>query len=206
MTTYEEFIQQNEDRDGVRFTWNVWPSSRIEATRLVVPLGTLYQPIKERLDLPAIQYDPVLCTRSTCRAILNPLCQVDYRAKLWVCNFCFQRNPFPPQYAAISEQHQPAELIPMFSTIEYTITRAQCLPPIFLLVVDTCLDEEELGALKDSLQMSLSLLPPNALIGLITFGKMVQVHELGCEGCSKSYVFRGTKDLQPKQVQDMLGE
>lgn len=53
--------------------------------------------------------------------------------------------------------------------------------------------------------MSLSLLPPNALIGLITFGKMVQVHELGCEGCSKSYVFRGTKDLQPKQVQDMLG-
>lgn len=86
---------------------------------------------------------------------------------------------FPPQYAAISEQHQPAELMPMFSTIEYTITRAQCLPPIFLYVVDTCMDEEELGSLKDSLQMSLSLLPPNALIGLITFGKMVQVHELG---------------------------
>ncbi|KAG8037119.1 hypothetical protein G9C98_004441 [Cotesia typhae] len=176
MTTYEDFIQQNEDRDGVRFTWNVFPSSKVEATRMVVPLGTLYQLIKERPDLPPIIYDPVLCTRSTCRAILNPLCQVDYRAKLWGCNFCFQRNP-----------------------------RAQCLPPIFLLVVDTCMDEEELGALKDSLQMSLSLLPPSALIGLITFGKMVQVHELGCEGCSKSYVFRGTKDLQPKQVQDMLG-
>jgi len=205
MTTYEEFIQQNEDRDGVRFTWNVWPSSRLETTRLVVPLGCLYQPLKERPDLPPILYDPVLCTRNTCRAILNPLCQVDYRAKLWVCNFCLQRNPFPPQYAAISEQHQPAELIPMFSTIEYSITRAQCLPPIFLLVVDTCIDDDELGALKDSLQMSLSLLPPNALIGLITFGKMVQVHELGCEGCSKSYVFRGTKDLTAKQIQDMLG-
>ena len=49
--------------------------------------------------------------------------------------------------------------------------------------------------------MSLSLLPPNALVGLITFGKMVQVHELGCEGCSKSYVFRGTKDLTAKQIQ-----
>lgn len=205
MATYEEYIQQNEDRDGIRFTWNVWPSSRIEATRLVVPLGCLYQPIKERPDLPPIQYDPVLCTRNNCRAILNPMCQVDYRAKLWVCNFCFQRNPFPPQYAAISEQHQPAELIPSFSTIEYTITRAQCMPPIFLFVVDTCMDEEELGALKDSLQMSLSLIPANSLIGLITFGKMVQVHELGCDGCSKSYVFRGTKDLQAKQIQDMLG-
>ena len=205
MSTFEEYIQQNEDRDGVRFTWNVWPSSRIEATRLVVPLGCLYQPIKERSDLPPIQYDPVLCTRNNCRAILNPYCQVDYRAKLWVCNFCFQRNPFPPQYAAISEQHQPAELLPQFSTIEYTITRAQCMSPIYLLVVDTCMDEEELGSLKDSLQMSLSLMPPNALIGLITFGKMVQVHELGTDGCSKSYVFRGTKDLTAKQIQDMLG-
>nr|CAH7737171.1 unnamed protein product [Callosobruchus chinensis] len=205
MATYEEYIQQNEDRDGIRFTWNVWPSSRIEATRLVVPLAYLYQPIKDRPELPPIQYDPVLCTRNNCRAILNPFCQVDYRAKLWVCNFCFQRNPFPPQYAAISEQHQPAELMPMFSTIEYTIMRAQCLPPIFLYVVDTCMDEEELGALKDSLQMSLSLLPQNALIGLITFGKMVQVHELGTEGCSKSYVFRGTKDLTAKQIQEMLG-
>lgn len=205
MTTYEEFIQQNEDRDGIRLTWNVWPSSRIDASRLVVPLACLYQPIKERPDLPPIQYDPVLCTRSTCRAILNPVCQVDYRAKLWVCNFCFQRNPFPPQYAAISEQHQPAELIPGFSTIEYILTRAPCMPPIFLFVVDTCMDEDELGALKDSLQMSLSLLPPNALVGLVTFGKMVQVHELGTEGCSKSYVFRGTKDLSAKQIQDMLG-
>lgn len=49
--------------------------------------------------------------------------------------------------------------------------------------------------------MSLSLLPPNASIGLITFGRMVQVHELGCEGISKSYVFRGTKDLTGKQIQ-----
>ena len=67
------------------------------------------------------------------------------------------------------------------------------------------MDDEELSALKESLQMSLSLLPQNANIGLITFGKMVQVHELGCEGISKSFVFRGTKDYTAKQVQDMLG-
>ena len=52
--------------------------------------------------------------------------------------------------------------------------------------------------------MSLSLLPPNALVGLITFGKMVQVHELATEGISKSYVFRGTKDLTAKQVQVII--
>lgn len=32
-----------------------------------------------------------------------------------------------------------------------------------------------------------------------------QVHELGCDGCAKSFVFRGTKDLSAKQLQNMLG-
>jgi len=203
--TYQDYIQSQEDRDGVRLSWNVWPSSRLEATRMVVPLASLYTPLKERPDLPPIQYDPVMCARQNCKAILNPMCQVDFRAKLWVCNFCFNRNTFPPQYSAISEQNQPAELIPQFSTLEYTITRAPNVPPIFLMVVDTCVDEDELKALKESLQMSMSLLPPNALVGLITYGKMVQVHELGCEGISRSYVFRGTKDYTAKQVQEMLG-
>ena len=58
MTTYQEYMQQNEDRDGIRLSWNVWPSSRLEATRMVVPLGALYTPLKERPDLPPIQYDP----------------------------------------------------------------------------------------------------------------------------------------------------
>ena len=49
--------------------------------------------------------------------------------------------------------------------------------------------------------MSLSLLPPNALIGLITFGRMIHVHELGCDGISKSYVFSGTKEIPAKQLQ-----
>lgn len=51
MATFQEYIQQNEDRDGVRMSWNVWPSSRLEATRLVVPLACLYTPLKEKLGI-----------------------------------------------------------------------------------------------------------------------------------------------------------
>uniref|UniRef100_H2Y1H9 Protein transport protein SEC23 n=1 Tax=Ciona intestinalis TaxID=7719 RepID=H2Y1H9_CIOIN len=205
MSTYQEYIMQNEDRDGIRWSWNVWPSSRLEATRMVVPLSCLFTPLKERVDLPPIQYEPILCTRHTCRAVLNPLCQVDYRSKIWSCNFCYQRNPFPASYGAISETHQPAELIPQFTTIEYQVPGSAPIGPLFLFVIDTCMDEEDLQAMKESLQMSLSLLPNNAVIGLITYGRMVQVHELGTEGISKSYVFRGTKDLAAKQIQEMLG-
>ncbi len=39
----------------------------------VVPLAAIVTPLKERADMPPICYDPVLCSRSQCRAVLNPL-------------------------------------------------------------------------------------------------------------------------------------
>ncbi|KZV79466.1 hypothetical protein EXIGLDRAFT_743128 [Exidia glandulosa HHB12029] len=196
-------VEDIEDRDGVRLSWNVFPSSRIEATRTVVPVAALYNPLKFREDLPPVLYEPVAC-KPPCRAILNPYCQIDVRGKLWICPFCLQRNAFPPHYKDISNTNLPPELLPKYTTIEYTLSRPAQVPPIFLFVVDTCLDKEELKALCDGIVVSLSLIPPYALVGLITFGTMTQVHELGYAECSKSYVFRGGKEYSPKQIQDML--
>ncbi|KAG8966972.1 GTPase-activating protein S23 [Tulasnella sp. 419] len=193
-----------EERDGVRLSWNVFPSSRIEATRTVVPIAALYTPLKQREDLPPVLYEPVTC-KPPCRAILNPYCQIDVRGKLWICPFCLQRNGFPPHYKDISNTNLPAELLPKYTTIEYTLSRPAPIPPVFLFVVDTCLDEPDLKALRDALVVSLSLLPPYALVGLITYGTMAQVHELGFAECSKSYVFRGSKEYSTKQIQEMLG-
>ncbi|POV95408.1 hypothetical protein PSTT_16264 [Puccinia striiformis] len=197
-------VEDVEDRDGTRLSWNVWAGSRLESTRTVVPIAALYTPLKQRDDLPPVLYEPVTC-KPPCRAILNPYCQIDVRGKLWICPFCLQRNAFPPHYKDISTTNLPAELLPKYTTIEYTLNRPAQIPPIFLYVVDTCLDEEDLKALRAELVISLSLLPPTALVGLITFGTMTQVHELGYAECPKSFVFRGTKDYSPKQIQDMLG-
>lgn len=188
----------------MRLSWNVWPATRLEASRTVVPISALYTPLKERADLPPVLYEPVTC-KAPCRAVLNPYCQIDVRGKLWVCPFCLSRNPFPPHYKDISNTNLPAELLPKYTTIEYTLARTAQIPPIFLYVVDLCMEPDDLKALCESLVVSLSLLPPHALVGLITFGTMVQVHELGYESCPKSFVFRGTKDYSPKHIQDMLG-
>lgn len=104
--------------------------------------------------------------------------QIDIRGKLWICPFCLQRNAFPPHYKDISNTNLPSELLPKFTTIEYTLSRGAAVPPIFLFVVDTCLEEEDLKALRDALVVSLSLIPPYALVGLITFGTMVRMHPL----------------------------
>lgn len=98
------------------------------------------------------------------------------RARLWICPFCLSRNPLPPHYKDITANAIPPELHPSNTTIEYRLSRPAPSPPIFLYVVDTCQEEDSLNALKESLVMSLSLLPENALVGLITFGTMVCIH------------------------------
>lgn len=210
METSTDYLAQQEERDGVRLSWNVWPSSRLEATRIVVPIGCLYTPLKPIAHPPPLGYDPIRC--NGCGALLNPYCHVDYQTKLWTCPFCLGRNIFPPHYAEnISETNLPAELIPQFTTVEYEVAQQQhrhpvAALPVFVFVLDTCLPDAELDELKDSVQQTLNLLPEASLVGLVTFGAHVQVHELGFSSgdCHKTIAFRGTKDYTVQRVQELL--
>ena len=80
-------FMQMEEQDGVRLTWNVWPTGgKTEAAKLVVPIAALVTPLKQRTqsgdgeggqavgELPQIQaapYEPLMC-KQPCRAVLNP--------------------------------------------------------------------------------------------------------------------------------------
>jgi protein transport protein SEC23 len=110
-----------EARDGIRFSWNVWPSQKLEAAKCMVPLGCLYTPLKAIEGMPRpLEYDPIRCLG--CSAALNPYVQVDYQSKLWTCCFCQTRNNFPPHYRDnITEQNLPAELIPQYTSVEYEL-------------------------------------------------------------------------------------
>jgi protein transport protein SEC23 len=206
-------VTQSEEISGVRFSFHCWPSTRLEATRSVAPFGALYTPLR-KLPAPnctpeyALPYDPIRCSTTSCHAVLNPYCQVDYRSKLWVCPFCLQRNHFPPHYADnITETNLPAELIPQYGTCEYVL---QTIPnqgaPVFLFVIDTCTNhKDELQELADSIQQALNLLPTDSLVGLITYGTNVSVFEMASESIAKSYIFRGNREYTPGRVSELLG-
>lgn len=49
-----------------------------EASRLVVPIGAVYTPLKEKSDTPLLQYEPVTC-KAPCKAVLNPYAYVSFR-------------------------------------------------------------------------------------------------------------------------------
>mgnify|MGYP002563806332 FL=1 len=95
--------------------------------------------------------------------------------------------------------------MPPYTTIEYELQGRQSVPPVFLLVIDTTVDTKELASLKDSLQQNLTYLPDNALVGIISFGTHVEVHELSSSDISRSYVFNGKKEYATSKVADMLG-
>lgn len=156
------------------------------------------------LGMAQVPYHPVVCKATNCGTILNPYCRVDFMNKIWVCPLCLTRNHFPHHYADISSENRPAEIIPQYTTMEYVIDQNQ-RAPVFLFVIDTCLIEEELKQIKTSLFQSLLLLPPNSLVGLVTFGKNVHIHELSFDDCPKSYVFRGDKELTSQQIANFLG-
>ncbi|KAK8681247.1 hypothetical protein V6N13_053654 [Hibiscus sabdariffa] len=198
--------------DGVRMTWNVWPRTKLEASKCVVPLAASITPIRPHSDIPTLPYAPLRCR--TCSAILNAYSQVDFSAKIWICPFCYQRNHFPPHYAMMSETNLPCELYPQYTTVQYSLQAnpdpnnpsvAPQLQPVFVFVLDTCMIEEELGFAKSAMKQAIDLLPEHALVGFVSFGTQAQIHELGFTEMTKVYVFRGSKEVSKEQVLEQLG-
>jgi protein transport protein SEC23 len=199
-----EFVEL-ESLDGVRMAWNVIPGTKQEASNCVVPVSAIYTPNKPFPNMPVLPYSALRCR--TCRSVLNPFSIVDFAAKIWICPFCFQRNHFPPAYSSISDDNLPAELFPQYTTIEYdqTPSPSQAPPlPVFMFVVDTCVIEEEMLFLKSALSQAIDLLPDNSLLGLITFGTFVHVHELGFGQIPKTYVFKGSKEVSKDQLLEQM--
>ncbi|KAG2726359.1 hypothetical protein I3760_01G108300 [Carya illinoinensis] len=200
-----------EGLDGVRMSWNVWPRTKVEASKCVIPLAASFAPIRPHPDIITLPYVPLRC--KTCSAVLNPFSRVDFAAKIWICPFCYQRNHFPPHYSMISETNLPGELYAQYTTVQYSLSQnpnpnpnlTPTLPPVFLFMLDTCMIEEEMGFVKSALRRAIGLLPENALVGFVSFGTQVQVHELGFSDMSKVYVFRGNKEISKEHVLEQLG-
>lgn len=208
MTGYGNEFAELEEVDGVRMVWNVWPKSRLEAAKCVVPFGVVVTPAKQTANLQVVEYDPVQC--KSCGGILNPYAMVDFQGKVWTCPFCMSRNHFPAHYQGISEASVPAELFPQCSTIEYNLVHSQqnrmaLNPPAYVFVIDTCVGEDELKACTTAVAQAMTMIPEYALVGLVTFGTHVYVHELGFQEFPKTFVFKGSKEYTAGNMHEQLG-
>eukprot|EP01130_Rhizamoeba_saxonica_P010689 TRINITY_DN4406_c0_g3_i1.p1 TRINITY_DN4406_c0_g3~~TRINITY_DN4406_c0_g3_i1.p1 ORF type:complete len:662 (-),score=131.45 TRINITY_DN4406_c0_g3_i1:945-2930(-) len=201
-----EYLYQAEAQDCVRFSWNIFPSTNVECKKLMStsPLGCMYTPIKYTPTCPTVNYAPLKCSR--CSAYINPYCEVnvDTPRKTWSCCFCSQGNAFPQGYDGINSVNLPAELHGSSTTIDYILPSHVNEPPVFLFVVDICLKPADFENLVNSIIEAIGLLPKNSYVGLITFGSLVHVYELGFTHLPKTVIFDGNKPVTSEIVQHSL--
>lgn len=186
-------FEAREDTDGIRLSWSCLPKSRLQHHRNVVPFGALYTPLNTKSELPVMPKE-YLETCRQCRSSNNQFTLGT--PEMWSCQFCGFNN-----------RRATSEPIPL-STVEYC-TGQYGPQPIFFYVVDTCFENEDVAdaflSLKELLAVSLSLLPENALVGLITYGKHVHIHDLSSGGSLKLYSFNGNKEYTKEKIEQSIG-
>ncbi len=198
------------DANGLRWTWSTYPSAARPKQALaanpnnafelpadmVVPLACMFTPLHRNDALPVVQETPTTC--KNCAAVWSCHSRVDSNAQHWTCRACLARNPLPANFSA----HHPA----LASTcVEYHIGTDAAAVPIFVFIVDTCLIFEELEALKRNLVRCIEWLPPNALVGFLSFGHGVTLWELGFQDIPKCYALRGVRAYLQSELVQMLG-
>ena len=79
---------------------------------------------------------------------------------------------------------------------------------MFVFVLDTALnmreDGIELEKAKDALQQALQTMPGYCLVGFVTFGQHVFVHEIGFSGLGKAHALRGDKPYSGDKIAQLL--
>ena len=65
--------------------------------------------------------------------------------------------------------------------------------------------ENELNELKETIQSTLSMIPPECEIGIITFGTMCNLLEIGFTDFPKMFVFKGDKQYTQNDIITKLG-
>lgn len=190
-------FEAREDCDGIRATWSSLPRTKLQHERNVIPMSTMYTPLCNKSPDP-IPESNIIATCRQCSGFINPF--VATTDQVWICRYC----GFSNRLVADDGGNLPLGL--SYSTVEYSTGKFNSLPPLFLYVVDTCFESEDYDAydsLRDSLSTSLSLLPENALVGFVSFGKHVSIHNLSTP--QVSYSFNGAKEHNLEEVRKSLG-
>eukprot|EP00796_Vickermania_ingenoplastis_P006646 gene6646-4765_t len=194
------------DEQAVRWSWNVYPVSRVDAAKLHVPLGCMYTPLGQSCPVVGASSDEARCRK--CRAFLNPFITYDVGTQSWTCVICGMRNTFSQRYGQVTDFNLPEEMRRGNETVEYHDCRASQHPaPVtYVLIVDTCLESEvELDGLRSCLRMVVSKLPDDACVSFMTFGITIQMHDLSARSpFPRCTVLRGSEEVKVDGLKMLL--
>jgi protein transport protein SEC23 len=197
MPHMEEEIRNIEEKDGIRLTWNVWPATTNELTKM--PLACMYN-VHQPTSM--LECEPIYCV--SCKAILNPHCSIDFGRQSWFCAICGGNNTLPGHARDLTPENLLPELLEQNSTVEYVLSKESGFPPVFFFIVDLCtFDATRHELLKDALRAMLHEIPDDSLVGFIQYGTNIELMELNKASPRRSYLFSGKKEYTSDIVKSL---
>lgn len=175
----------------VRFNWNVFPSTRLQESQIVTPVGCLYTPVNEKCKKNFVSDQPIQC--ETCTAIINPHILLDRANNMWKCPFCGKMSYFFESFKLDEDRRNlPGFLDLEVDTVEYHLPSDIGMPSegplVYYFVVDSYEykdgdndSDKSFERLKLAIISSLAAIPDGAHIGLISFDSKVTFHNLESE-------------------------
>jgi len=174
-------LEGNAEDAHFAFTSALLPTGDL-ADEAALAVGLTLSPLAPLFDRAVLHREPVRC--ATCKGFLGPHCSIERTRGTWRCGLCGveNRNARSAGPSGLSDVGDAAELHE--PAVEYVLHARPGQPTmlaasvvVFFLVDETC-DE---GALRDLLAAArdaVQLLPPDALVGLLSFGRAVSVYLL----------------------------
>ena len=174
----------------VQFNWDIFPSTKLEASEMLAPLGCMITPASASGVLSA-QGSPLRCL--SCDNVVNPYIRIDRANNFWWCPFCHKTTFFPDSFVlapvGAPNSEIPAEIRPSpNNTIDYTLPRdisqvstgTRKCPFVSVYIIDSyqhvdSLEQREFESLKRGICKSIERLPHNARVLLVTFSDIVEV-------------------------------
>lgn len=190
----EQTIKAIEDNDGIRLTWNIWPtiSSKLE----VVPIACLYNVLQPAFTLP---YEPISCHK--CHSVLCPQSLFDFGNLTWTCVFCNSMNSLPAHLRSVTSENPIPELMDENTSIVYTLNRTTTFSPVFFLIVDQCTyDSERHELMKKGVKKALELIPDDSMVGLLLFGTNIDLISFGGSEMRTIYEFSGKQGFKKEDM------
>lgn len=162
----------------VKFNWDALPSTKLEASRLLTPLGCLIR--KNSAKVPTLTSFPTKC--SNCGAFTSIYTKYDTTSDTIFCPFCqsnskLETGTYPQEidFQSIGESDDTFDYVLPTDIAQPIVSRG----PVVLFVVDTYQHVEcpkEMAALKKRLIECILEIPPETPVGLITFNRDVTLH------------------------------
>ena len=129
-----------EEIDGVQMSWNMWPQTKVEASKCIIPLAASISPIRPNPDIPTLHFAtkpvPLFSTLTLVSSSLPRFGSVPSIISATISVLTIPWSPIP-----ISPANSTLNTPPI-----------NTLSPVFIFVLDACMIEEEMGYVKSALR------------------------------------------------------